>query len=138
LTKDDLSIYYTPTEESNISADDGVRVDMVGTSKIYLLHQFKFRNPNSLDNMQLKVNLQAERSPHLYPVYLQVWNTVSNLWETLDFDDTSLSGTDFDLLGTIVNNPSNYYDTTFGQNEVTFRVYQFNGFLPSASPSPSA
>ena len=54
-------------------------------------------------------------------IYLQIYNTTSSGWETLDFDNTTGANTDTTLSGSIISNVSDYYATG---NWVSCRVYQ--------------
>jgi len=54
-------------------------------------------------------------------VYLQIYNRISTLWETLDSDSVSLVNTKFTLTGTLTGGLSQYKDIN---NWYAFRVYQ--------------
>ena len=85
--------------------------------------------------MKITVNLQSALAPTISTVYLQIYNVVTDIWETLDFNDIYPASTPFDLIGRITSNQANYYDDavsdtnfpeTYALNEVTIRVYQLN------------
>jgi hypothetical protein len=126
---------YTDQEVTDVSTDDGVYVDMIGTSPVYLIHQYKIRHTNNHDSMKIKVNLKSSLSPTTSTVYLQAWNVRTAIWDTLAEDNITVANTDFDLIGRIMSNQSDYYDTTVSDinfvqtydiNEITIRVYQYS------------
>jgi len=135
LDKTNLSIIYTDQEVIDVTSDDGVRVGLTGTSPTYLLHQYKIRANNNNDSMLIHVNLQTTLSPTSSPVYLQIWNVTTSLWETIATEDSTAENVDFYLVGRITSNQNDYYDKavsdlnfpeTYDLNEVTIRVYQYN------------
>jgi hypothetical protein len=122
LTKDNLDIIYGETDEDSVATDNGVRVGMNG-SNTYLLHQYRIVNETTHDNICIKVNLQSTLEPSISPVYLQIWNVLTSLWETIASNTTSAADIDFDLEAEVTSNVENYYDTN---REIAIRVYQLN------------
>lgn len=118
-----------------MTSDDGVRVPIAGVSPNYLLHQYKVRENQHQDSIKITVDLQSTLAPTASTVYLQIYNVTTGLWETLASDNTTAANTDFELVGRITANQSDYYDRsvsdtnfpqTYDLNEITFRVYQNN------------
>ena len=63
---------------------------------------------------------QTDLAPASSPVYLQIYNKTSTLWETVDSDNTAAVNTDFSLI-------ANLADITAyraGDGVVTCRIYQ--------------
>jgi hypothetical protein len=123
ITKNNLAIIYGEDDEIAVSEDDGVRVALSGLSVSYLVHQFRIIHDTNKDNVCIKVNLQVSLACSISPVYLQVWNVSTGLWETLATNLTSPADTDFTLSYSIESNISNYFDTNY---EIAVRVYQLN------------
>jgi len=114
---DDLEIYYTPQEESDVSLDDGTRVPQTASDE-YAIHQFRHLATNNAVN--LKYNIRTNIPCGTSPVVLEIYNYISHSWEQINSDSTTGANTDFDLtysIGNLTNykNPSNY---------ITCRVYQ--------------
>ena len=134
VTKNDLSIIYTDQEVIDVSADDNIYVDLTATSPNYLVHQFKLRNSNSKDSIKITMGIKSNFSSIISPIYLQVWNTVSKEWETLDTNNLAQEDEKIYLVGRITSNQANYYDEVsdlhfpevYDVNEITVRVYQYN------------
>ena len=123
MTKDDLAIPYGDDDDFNVSELDGHRVSMIGLTPSFLLHQYKFTAPNKIDDINIKVNLRSTLAPALSTVFLQIWNVAVDLWEIIDFDDSTLANVDFDLEKTIDTLKSNYIDDAM---EIAIRVRQEN------------
>jgi hypothetical protein len=121
--KGNLLTVYGETDEEDVSTDNGVRVSIASSGIFYLIHQYRIVNNTNKDSIKVKINLQSTLAPTVSSVYLQVWNVVTELWETLTYNNSSPAETDFDLEYTITSNVSNYYDSSY---EVAFRVYQLN------------
>ena len=84
-----------------------------------MIHQFK-----SFVGSQTYALIEWEGKSDLAPtestVYLQIYNTNTSTWETIDSDSTSDAEIDFELEG-IKTDLTNYKD---GSNVVSCRVYQ--------------
>ena len=99
----------------------------------YLEHQYKIRHTNNIDSMKITIVAKSTLAPSYSNVFLQIWNVKTSSWETLVIDDTSASNEKFYLVGRIMSNQQNYYDTevkdkyfpeTYNLNEITIRLYQ--------------
>lgn len=119
----DLYTIYTTPEENDVYAFDGRRVDVVGDSGTYLLHLFKKTNDNREDQIKVRAVVRSSNAPAVTPVYLQIWNGTTLLWETIDSDLATGANIDFSLDAVVEVNNSNYYDFA---NQVAIRVYQPN------------
>jgi hypothetical protein len=126
----DLKTLYTSEEETNILNRDSVMVGQTGTLQ-YMIHQFKnFVGETTFCNIEWQG--QSTLAPSVTPVYLQIWNHLINLWETIDINSTAYVDTDFELKANI-GDLTNYKNSS---NIITCRVYQF-AFESSASLSSS-
>lgn len=115
-----MSTLFTQTDYDNAATDDASRAEETGSD--YVIHLFKYDNANNTDNITIDWNGQCADAPSSSTVYLQIWNSNSSSWETLDSDNTTGANTDFDLSGSITSSQSNYY--TGSDNTVIARVYQ--------------
>lgn len=86
----------------------------------YLIHQFK-----NFCEGKTECNIEWEGKSTLAPntsdVYLQIYNEVTELWETLDTSEDANDNINFELSAHI-NDLTDYKD---GSNVVSCRVYQF-------------
>jgi hypothetical protein len=101
---------------------------MTAFSTRYLIHQYKFNNANNHNLINIKVNLKTTYDPRIAPIYLQIFNLTTSIWETIATGDYGLPDTDFDLQARVTTNVQNYYDVA-NNNQVTIRVYQLNSEL---------
>lgn len=115
-----MATLFTQTDYDNAATDDASRAEETGSD--YVIHLFKYDNANNTDNITIDWNGQCADAPSASTVYLQIWNSNSSSWETLDSDNTTGANTDFDLSGSITSSQSNYY--TGSDNTVIARVYQ--------------
>ena len=115
----DLSTVYTAQEIIDVSSLDGIYVGQVGTLD-YMIHQFKIYIATSVDDPTILCKGYSLLDASLSTIYLQIFNQISNLWETLDSDNHTKAGHSFRLAGDI-NNFTNYRDIN---KVVTCRVYQ--------------
>lgn len=121
MNNDDLTTLYTSTEYANVAVIDNITTDQTCESANYVLHQFKNDvGVNTHCNVHW-VGL-SERAPNMSPVYLQIYNTMTTNWETLDSNSIATEHTSFSLT-TSISNITNYKDIN---NIVTFRVCQLN------------
>lgn len=123
LTKENLAILYGEEDEDNVATDDAVRVSLTSLAGFFMIHQYRVINNNNKDDINVRVNLQSTLAPSSSPVYLQIWNVNTGLWQTLVYNNTEIADTDFDLEYLINTNVENYYDS---DNEVALRVYQYD------------
>ena len=118
-TKDDLTTVYTTPEEGDVKLIDSIRVGITGTSGQYLLHQYKKLHDNRTDRINVKVNLRSTLASTTATIYLQIWNGITNSWETLSSNNKLLASVDVNLYGDVSD--TSYYDF---HNEIAVRVYQ--------------
>lgn len=114
----DLDTIYTDQEENKVKYTDQTYVDQAGGGN-YILHQFKnFIAPYSFcsPSWQGKCDL----APNISTVYLQVYNYLTHLWETIDTDSSAHADVDFLLVGK-VSDTTNYKSP---EGFLTGRVYQ--------------
>lgn len=114
----DLQTLYTDQEETDVSDRDLDMVEQTGTLQ-YMMHQFKkFVGANTFCTVE--VEAQSTLAASLSTIYLQIYNRVSGLWETLDTETQAPQDVNFELFKKITD-LSEYKDST---NVVTCRVYQ--------------
>lgn len=114
----DLETLYTEGEEITVENQDGQLVGQEGALE-YMVHLFKvFVGENTY--AQIECVAQSDLAPNLSAVYLQIFNNLSSLWETLDSNNTAHANQDFSFFETI-EDLTNYKDD---QNVVVCRVYQ--------------
>lgn len=99
---------------------NGVRVDQAASGE-YAVHQFR-NFVGGLTSMRVEWVGQSTQSAIVSPVYLQILNLNSGLWETIDFDDTTVEDTNI----TLSANVSILTDYADASNVVTCRVYQLS------------
>ena len=123
-TNANLATAYSTPDYLAALADDGSRVGVTGTG--YVIHQFKISGPADTFVIEAQWNGQAAFSPAISPVVMQVWNYFTLTWETIASNNAAAAGTDFTLIGTVLNNTEDYYSPTL---QVSFRVYQYGGTI---------
>lgn len=115
-----LATRYTGDERNSVAVDDNTTyVPQVGAR--YLVHEFKHKNTTTNATITPICNLKTTLAPTIKPVYLQIFNQISGLWENIAMDNTTAANTDFTLTQTVSTNVSNYYTAS---GWVTCRVYQ--------------
>lgn len=114
----DLENIYTEQNITDVSLDDGDRVAQTAGSE-YAIHQFK-KDMTGRSSCNVYWNGQTDIDCSTSTTYLQVYNTDTSEWETLDSDSSTGANTDFDLSGNIAD-LTDYVD---GSNIITCRVYQ--------------
>lgn len=122
LTKNALTNFYSPTDETNVATDDDVFVEQVSTDAAYILHQWKYEHTNATDPITVTVRVKSDLAPTIAAVTLQIWNNNTSAWETIATNSTAGSGAEFQLSGTITASVANYYDGA--NNQIAARVYQ--------------
>jgi hypothetical protein len=120
LPSDDtnLETNYSAQDYLYVNLKDDDRVEQEATEQ-YAIHQFKDfvgTNPSTA----LEWEGQSGLAPSISPVYLQIYNQDSNLWETVDSNNTEAADTDFILEADILD-LTDYRD---GSNVISCRVYQ--------------
>ena len=132
-TKDDLSTIYTTPEEGDVYLDDGRFVDLSGDASAYLIHQFKKDNDNRHDRIKVKIKLKSTLAPSGSTVYLQLWNGITNSWETMDSEVEKDANEEFSLVADVTE--TSYFDFRETFAEVAARVYQLNNTVSSKTLS---
>ncbi len=113
----DLTTVYTTQDYLDVNASDDIRVAQVGSSG-YVLHQFKDYIVGNLATFRWEG--QTNYDPTLSPVVLQIFNTNTDTWETIDTDNSSAIDTDF-ILTANVPDLTDYKEVS---GLVACRVYQ--------------
>jgi len=116
----DLATVYNISDLAKVVSDDNEYVDLTG-SNIYFIHQFKQRNNNNTDQVNISIILKSDLAPSSKEVFLQVYNRGTEGWEEVDSDNSADANEEFTLSGLITGSLENYYDEN---NWVSFRVYQ--------------
>jgi len=120
LPSDDTNLEtdYSGGDITDVATKNDVRVSQSATSE-YAIHQFK-DYVGTEGAASLEWEGQTNCHPSLSTVYLQVYNTDTPEWETVDSDNSSAVNTDFTLSGNIAD-LTNYKD---GRGVMSCRVYQ--------------
>ena len=118
-TDDDLTSSFTEADYTAVSIDDNNKVSQLSTDKYSI---FLFKNKHTEKNrIYVNCTIRSDRAPSISPVYLQIFNRTTQLWETLDSNSSESSNTDFTLTGTITTNLSSYFDNEYW---ISCRIYQ--------------
>jgi len=115
----DLENIFIPAEYDQVAVDDGDRVVQEATGE-YSVFLFRDRH-SSQEDIKRTWNGQSDRSAGDSIIYLQIFNRNTELWETIDSDNISPAGTDFNLEMNITTGLDDYYDGDFW---VACRIYQ--------------
>jgi len=116
----DLENLYTAGDVLNVDTKNDIYAEQTATSQ-YAIHQFKdYAGANTSCNLEWEG--QTNCSPSLSTVFLQIYNRVSESWETVDSDNTSPANTDFSLTANVAD-LTNYKDAS---NVISCRVYQLD------------
>jgi hypothetical protein len=115
---DDLSTTYTAQNYTDVGAKDGTRVNISCGDGQYAIHQFR-NYIGASASVIIRWEGQASQAPAVSAVYLQVYNTYSNEWDTVDTDSTTAADTDF-VLAYNLDDTTRYVDG----GVMTCRVYQ--------------
>jgi len=95
----DLTTIYTDQEKIDVSIEDNVYVCQEATGK-YCIHQFQDYVDDE-SNCKFTSVLKCSLAPSISTVYLQIYNNVSMLWETIDSNNSASADTNFILTATI-------------------------------------
>lgn len=114
-----LATGFSMADYGTVSADDSTYVCQPGYK--YLLFNFERYSPSNLYEIHITWNGKSSIWTQTRPVYLQIFNNVSGLWETLDMNNNTLENTDFTLTGNILSGMAPYYDAN---TKIVARVYQ--------------
>ena len=115
----DLTIPYSSTEVSNVSAGDGAYTNQGGSG--FVLHEYKVYHNLNTATITVKWVGKSTVPCNEEPVHLQIYNYDTGVWVTLDSDGTSSAGMNFELIGTPSGNNGDYYDP---DGFIAVRVYQ--------------
>lgn len=116
----DLETFYTDEEEIKVSTSNDIRVSQLGALE-YLVHQFKvFVGANT--KCEITCEFQTSLSPTLSPVYLQLYNRTTSLWETVASDMVSAQDIDIELTAA-TRQLTKYKDAS---NVIACRIYQLS------------
>ena len=96
----DLITPYTGPDYTDVSSENAVRVGQSG-SEGYAIHEFKVSATTG--SAIVTWNGQTSIACSVSAVFLQVYNQITHLWETLDYDDTNAADSDFELKENIAN-----------------------------------
>lgn len=115
-----LTTSFTYQQYLDVAGADNTRVEQCNTGG-YTIQQFKNKNINNTDFINIGWEGQSGRAPSSSTVYLQIYNRISEAWENIDYDDLTGADTDFPLSGTVSAFVENYYDVGYW---ISVRVYQ--------------
>lgn len=119
-----LGTAYSAQDVIDVGTANDTRVGQnsdIINSKTLILHQFK-DYVGGLSAWRVQTELQSSLAPSSSPVYLQIFNQISNEWETIDSDSATGADTDFVLAADIMVDVDNYKDG----DTISCRVYQEN------------
>lgn len=126
--QDTLNLPSIPTDETdvdtsknyqNMAVDDGDYFTQYGSE--YMIQEYKKDWTTSSDIPTFTYKGRSTLSTLISPIYIQIYNQNSVLWETLAVVNTIPPDTDFQISVTQSINVSNYFDA---KSIVVFRVYQ--------------
>lgn len=120
----DLENEFSEANYTSVEDDDEDRVPQTANGEEFSVFQFR----DKFDAQQIisvSWNGQSSQAPSESPVYLQIYNYNSNLWETLDSESAADADTDFDLEGNQSVDLSNYFNDA---NWISCRIYQESKF----------
>ena len=116
----DLENLFTAQEYLDVALNDETRVAQTSTDE-YAIFEFKDKNDNNTDPIQVTWEGQSDLAPSSSSVVLQIYNRIGATWVDVDTESLAGANTDFELTATISTDLGNYYDV---DNWVAFRVYQ--------------
>lgn len=116
----DLETLYSPDEETQVSKRDDLGVGQPASGQ-FAIHQFKILI-GTTPFVQVEWEGHSDLAPLDAPVYLQIYNTSTNLWETVDNNSVADENIDFELEKKL-RDTTNYKD---GSGILTARVYQLS------------
>lgn len=116
-TNSDLETLYTESEETLVSTRNSQYVGQTAILE-YMVHQVKeFASGQSYCNVEWEG--RSSLAPQSSAVYLQVYNCVTDEWETIDTESSAREDINFELSAK-VRSLTNYVEN----HEITVRVYQ--------------
>lgn len=120
-TTADLSTIYSSDEWDDINTDDTSYVAASADEDKYAIHMFK-EYVGTDTKADIYWTGQSSKAPSVSRVYLQVYDSASSVWLTLDSDHHTAAGTDF-TLGRAGLDISTYKDVS---SILRLRVFQRN------------
>lgn len=121
LDDTDLENILTSQEEIAISVDDDIYADQDTTGGGYAIFLFKHMHSNNTDLIVVSCKLKSSKDTDFSPVYLQIYNRNSTLWETIASETSVAAGVEFSLEGSPTGTIGNYYDSNLW---AACRLYQ--------------
>lgn len=116
----DLDHLFEPQEYQDVNTSNDVYVDQGATNE-YSIFLFKDIAPNNTNRISVTWEGQSNIAPLSVPIYLEIYNRITAIWEELTHNDTDNANTDFTMTGLVGTNLSDYYAP---DNTITCRVYQ--------------
>jgi len=115
----DEATLFSGQDYSDVSSDDGVRVDQAGD---IVPAVFVFKDKFVTEgNISVTWNGQSSLAPSDVAVKLQIYNHTDLQWDDVDEENGVAADTDFNLSGDITIDLDKYFDEN---SWTTFRVYQ--------------
>lgn len=114
----DLETVYSDLEVLDVATKDSVYVDQEATNQI-AIHQFK-NYVGASTKCVLRWSGKTDLSGSIRPIYLEIYNRISGVWDSIASNNDVSSGVDFELVGSITD-LSPYID---GSKVISCRVYQ--------------
>lgn len=113
---------FTQAENGYVVYADDIRTELEFSD----YGEFLMKNKSSGDDIALTpyAEIQSTLAPSSSTVYLQVYNRDTELWETLDSEDSANADEDFVLSGDVSSSLTDYYDSNYW---ISFRIYQDGG-----------
>lgn len=115
----DLINKFNSVNYGNVSIDDGDYFIERGSQ--VMVREYKSQHNNNIDNITMTWKGRSTISSILSPIYIQIFNQNTQIWETMAKQTLVPADTDFQVIVIQNTNVSNYYDVN---NIVTFRSYQ--------------
>jgi len=116
----DLETVFTCPEYVYVELEDTDYVEQCAAGE-YLLFLLKNKHTNNTDTINISCKGQSNIALSEAGLYLQIYNTTTSGWETVDSDTTTGADTPTTLSGTVTTGVSNYYAV---DNWVSCRIYQ--------------
>ena len=117
-----LETAFTWEDYDKVELDDDRYVTQTASGSEYAVFHFYWKNTNNADYIDARWTGKSDRAPSASPVYLDVYNMVTNAWENIASNSTAAADTEFVLHGQVYKaNMAPYYTTGYW---TIFRVYQ--------------
>ena len=115
-----LETIFTCTDYPKVISDNDIYVDQAASGE-HAIFLWKDKNTDNKDVIIGQWKGKSTRATTASTVYLQIYNKIDDVWETLDSNNSTAINTEFVLYGTQSINLDEYYDIDYW---VSFRVYQ--------------